>query len=48
MTTIAWEYSDRRILAALRFVDVFGRAPRGPVTVRGNGVRYISRARVRS
>jgi hypothetical protein len=41
MTAIAWEYSDRRILAALRFVDVFGRAPRGPVTVRANGVRYI-------
>ena len=41
MTAIAWEYSDRRTLAALRFVDVFGRAPRGPVTVRANGVRYI-------
>jgi hypothetical protein len=41
MTTLAWEYADRRVLAALRFVDVLGRAPRGPVTVKANGLRYV-------
>jgi hypothetical protein len=41
MTTVTWEYADRRVLAALRFVDVLGRAPRGPVTIRANGLRYV-------
>jgi hypothetical protein len=44
MTPIAaWEYSDRRILAALRFVDTLGNPARGPVTINAPGVRFFVR-----
>ncbi len=42
MTPIStWEYSDRRILAALRFFDTLGNPARGPVTIVSPGVRFF-------
>jgi hypothetical protein len=44
MTPIStWEYSDRRILAVLRFVDTLGRPARGPVAIVSPGVRFFVR-----
>jgi hypothetical protein len=40
MAALAWEFLDRRVLAALRFVDAAGRYVTAPVTVTAPGVRF--------
>lgn len=43
MAAPGWELSDRRVLAALTFVDAIGRPVRSPVRVSGTAVRLMAK-----